>query len=54
LRIYFSSSGTVAEVIEEIEGRFGDIPEVQNFLAFLRNPSKQGLMRKRVTKGEGF
>ena len=54
LKIFLSSPGTLTEIAAEIESRLGPSPEVQNFVAFIRNPSKQGVMKKRVQKGEGF
>ncbi len=54
LKIYLSSPNILSEIIKEIETQVELFPEVQKFLEFIRSPSRQGLIKKRVSKEEGL
>ncbi len=50
LRLYLEAS-TLAEAIASLEREFSDVKEVEIFLEFLKEKSRQGLMRKRYRGG---
>ena len=54
LKIYLASSGILSEIIKEIEDQVDLFPEVQKFVEFIRKPSRQGLIKKRVSKEESL
>lgn len=52
LGIFLDGPSTLKEVIQELRDVFGDDPLIAQLIAFLENPSKQGIMRRKPFEGE--
>ncbi len=52
LGIFLDGPGRISEVIEELRDAFPDDPHVADFIRFIENPSRQGIMRRKPFEGE--
>ncbi|QJA06689.1 acyl-ACP--UDP-N-acetylglucosamine O-acyltransferase [Thermosulfurimonas marina] len=52
LGIFLDGPGRISEVIEELRDAFPGDPHVEEFVRFLENPSRQGIMRRKPFEGE--
>ncbi|HIE32559.1 MAG TPA: acyl-ACP--UDP-N-acetylglucosamine O-acyltransferase [Thermodesulfobacteriaceae bacterium] len=52
LGIFLDGPGRIQETIEELRDAFPEDPHVQEFINFIENPSRQGIMRRKPFEGE--
>ncbi len=52
LGIFLDGPGRISEVLEELRDAFPGDPQVEEFIRFLENPSRQGIMRRKPFEGE--
>ncbi len=52
LGIFLDGPGRISETIEELRDAFPDDPHVGEFIRFIENPSRQGIMRRKPFEGE--